>query len=82
MKNNFYILIFLLSGGCASSSHIKDAAIESTKTRECPHTETSFNCVEVVEVYDGDSIFINLPSQHPLFGKRMVVRILGSVKEI
>lgn len=43
----------------------------------CQNTETAFKCVKVVEVYDGDSIFIDLPGQHPLFGRRMGVRILG-----
>lgn len=33
--------------------------------------------MKVVEVYDGDTIFIDLPDQHPLFGRRMGVRIFG-----
>lgn len=44
---------------------------------QCQHTRTSFRCVKVVEVYDGDSIFIDLPDQHPLFGDRIGVRIKG-----
>ena len=30
---------------------------------------------DVVEVYDGDTIFVNIPSVHPVFGKRIGVRI-------
>ncbi len=31
----------------------------------------------VFEVYGGDTLFIDLPDQHPLFGKRMGVRVIG-----
>lgn len=74
MKAYFYILILLAFTGCASLPH---ATSKSDLEKECFNTETSFSCVKVVEVYDGDSIFIDLPGQHPLFGKRMGVRILG-----
>ncbi len=74
MKTNLYILVFLFLSGCVSLPQTK---FDSTSSKECFHSETSFNCVKVVEVYDGDSIFIDLPDQHPLFGKRMGVRILG-----
>ncbi len=49
----------------------------TTTSSACQNTESSFKCVKVVEVYDGDTIFIDLPDQHPLFGRRMGVRILG-----
>lgn len=74
MKPYFYILISLAFTGCASSPHTTP---ESASEKECFNTATSFSCVKVVEVYDGDSIFIDLPGLHPLFGKRMGVRILG-----
>ena len=32
---------------------------------------------EIVEVYDGDTFKIDLPSQHPLFGDDISVRVLG-----
>ena len=32
---------------------------------------------QVVEVYDGDTFKINLPSQHPLFGDNLAIRIFG-----
>lgn len=57
------------------SSEIK--SVESKASSSCQHTETSFKCVKVVEVYDGDTLFIDLPDQHPLFGRRMGVRIFG-----
>ena len=32
---------------------------------------------QVVEVYDGDTFKINLPSEHPLFGDNLAIRIFG-----
>ncbi|MEN0059754.1 MAG: thermonuclease family protein [Bdellovibrio sp.] len=74
--------IFFVSCSTNSSSPLNPASRSSTessesKTTVCQNTETSFKCVKVVEVYDGDTIFIDLPDQHPLFGRRMGVRILG-----
>lgn len=68
-QNVKIILMVLLFFGAFSCAN--------RKTSNCQNTKTSFNCVKVVEVYDGDTIFIDLPGQHPLFGKRMGVRILG-----
>ncbi len=62
--------------GCATASG-PGAAPEKQGAAACQNTATAFNCVKVVDVYDGDSIFIDLPGQHPLFGKRMGVRIYG-----
>ncbi len=54
----------------------KDVDAEaSVDPGDCKHTDTAFHCVKVMEVYDGDSFFIDLPGQHPLFGRRMGVRI-------
>jgi micrococcal nuclease len=41
----------------------------------CQHTATAFNCVHVVEVYDGDSIFVDIDGVHPLLGKRIGIRL-------
>ncbi len=80
------LLSLMVLSGCSSLQNSSESlkAVETTSSHqnqkqssECKNTETSFNCVSVVEVYDGDSIFIDLPDQHPLFGKRMGVRISG-----
>jgi micrococcal nuclease len=62
-----------------STAHQKVKSSEANHqiNGDCFHSANSFRCVKVVEVYDGDTIFIDLPDQHPLFGKRMGVRILG-----
>lgn len=43
----------------------------------CTHTETEFRCVQVVRNYDADTITVNIPGVHSLFGKNVGVRILG-----
>lgn len=58
-------------------SNLTVASTETSKEDSCKNTATSFNCVKVVSVYDGDSFFIDLPNEHPLFGKRMGVRVSG-----
>lgn len=78
MKSLLKISIFFFLIGCATPSGSPEQ-LEATTARPtaCQNTETSFRCVKVVEVYDGDTIFVDLPDQHPLFGRRMGVRILG-----
>lgn len=87
MKTIFLLIIILSLTACSTtstntctnsnaSSPEKQTLKEATPST-CQNTETSFRCVKVVEVYDGDTIFIDLPDQHPLFGRRMGVRVLG-----
>ncbi len=44
---------------------------------DCVHTPTSFNCVEFLHNYDGDTITTNIPSVHPLIGHQITVRVFG-----
>lgn len=44
---------------------------------KCQHDEKTFRCVKVLRVYDGDTIYVDIPDTHPLFGKNMPVRIRG-----
>lgn len=41
----------------------------------CKHTYNKFKCIEVVSIYDGDSIRVNIDKLHPLFGEDVPVRI-------
>jgi micrococcal nuclease len=80
MIRYFCFISLTLLVGCATQplpERHSPSETKATPTDECKHTESAFHCVKVVEIYDGDSIFIDLPDQHPLFGKRMGVRILG-----
>lgn len=82
MSRCICFVLVILAVGC-STPQVKEASFapaprtDSDSTNPCLPTETAFNCVKVVEVYDGDSIFVDLPNQHPLFGKRMGVRVFG-----
>lgn len=87
MKTFFLLILTLSLTACSTTSPNNCApntpsspdkqTIQNATPAICQHTETSFRCVKVVEVYDGDTIFIDLPDQHPLFGRRMGVRVLG-----
>jgi endonuclease YncB( thermonuclease family) len=56
----------------------KRAAVRAEATeRPCGPSEGGFSCVKVVDVYDGDTLFIDIPGIPPVFGKRIGVRILG-----
>lgn len=41
----------------------------------CAHTKTTFACVKVVSVYDGDTITVTIPGVPPMMGERVSVRI-------
>jgi endonuclease YncB( thermonuclease family) len=47
---------------------------QELEINSCQHSATTFNCVHVVEVYDGDSIFVDIDGVHPLLGKRIGIR--------
>lgn len=43
----------------------------------CLHDETSLNCVKYIKNYDGDTVTVDIPDIHPLFGKNIHVRVRG-----
>ena len=43
----------------------------------CRHTSTKFKCVTPIRNYDGDTITVDIPKIHVLFGKEISVRVLG-----
>ena len=40
-------------------------------------TEMTFSDVQLVRVYDGDTIFVNIPGLHPLIGQDIGIRVRG-----
>jgi len=68
MKIVLLILLTLLAG-CASTPTVTSP--------ECQHDERTFRCVKYIRNYDGDTITITLPGIHPLFGKKISVRVAG-----
>ena len=51
--------------------------IGKAKESSCSHQKHQLNCVQFVYNYDGDSIKFNVPGVHPLFGRRLRVRLRG-----
>ncbi len=84
--NKIFLLLVLSLVGCAASHAPRETYLHKSHSRviesidgqgSCEPSETAFNCVQVVEVYDGDSFFIDIPDAHPFFGRRMGVRVDG-----
>lgn len=44
---------------------------------DCSHTNDSFRCVKYLSNYDGDTIRFDIPSIHPLLGKKIAIRVNG-----
>lgn len=60
---------FLCFGLLFSAAHATAAS--------CKHSNNTFNCVEFIDNYDGDTFTVRIPSVHPLFGEEISIRILG-----
>ena len=70
------ILIFITLTLFLSEAHGRQS--RPTKGACRPYnTEKAFFCVELVKVYDGDTITINIPNTHTFFGKSISLRIRG-----
>lgn len=64
--------------GCHSDVVIADSTSSSPiENSQCNHDATTFRCVKFIKNYDGDTATFDIPGIHPLFGKRISVRIAG-----
>ncbi|RME17004.1 MAG: thermonuclease family protein [Bdellovibrio sp.] len=52
-------------------------ALEAHAKEPCVHDALNFRCVKYVKNYDADTITFNIPGVHPLFGKKINIRVLG-----
>ena len=43
----------------------------------CHHGVSDFKCVNYLRNYDGDTITFDIPKIHPLFGRKMSIRLQG-----
>jgi len=70
------VALLVIGGSVAGISYylIGDNDKPSTVT---PKDIFTLSPEQIVEVYDGDTFKIDLPSQHPLFGDDISVRVLG-----
>lgn len=44
---------------------------------DCKNDDSTFRCVKLISVYDGDTLHIEIPNTHPVFGKNIGVRVRG-----
>ena len=49
----------------------------SSAFSKCGNNANNFCNIKLVEVYDGDTFFVNIQRLHPLIGKRLGVRVWG-----
>lgn len=59
------------------TEEVSDFTAAAKTAARCRHSDKRLNCVKVVSVYDGDTVFVDVPGVHPLFGKRVGVRVYG-----
>ncbi len=70
MKHNKLLQIGLIS---LSTQFMGSYAIASPKN--CTHSATQLKCLEFVQNYDGDTLTVNIPSTHPLFGQKIKISL-------
>lgn len=63
--------------GCLLVGSLARAEQVDTMAANCVHGPNTFNCVEYLHNYDGDTLTVNIPSVHPLIGKQITVRLHG-----
>lgn len=52
-------------------------SLSAFSSERCEHTFDTFRCVDYISNYDGDTITVTIPGQHPLFGEEISVRLNG-----
>lgn len=50
---------------------------EASFANNCKHSSTAFHCVKYLQNHDGDTITVEIPEVHPLFGEKISVRVRG-----
>lgn len=68
LKNVSVVFLVLFSAAQAFGAENSDS---------CQHESSAFKCVKVLKNYDGDTLTVDIPHMHPLFGKAVSVRIAG-----
>jgi len=67
------VILWLLSPGIIATE--PECVYLPTPTIDCWRSSTEFKCVDVVRVVDGDTVILNIPSTHPILGKKIGLRI-------
>ena len=61
----------------AISSSVNMMIAAQSHSAMCNHTDDTFNCVEYLHNYDGDTVMFNIPNVHPLLGRKINIRLQG-----
>ena len=69
--------IFLSLFFCVSAGGVEIQNQINVAGSPCRHSPTSFECVDFIENYDGDTIKVNIPRVHHFFGNETPIRIQG-----
>lgn len=49
----------------------------SEKRYKIPRDQLTIKNAKYLETYDGDTFFVDIPGPHPIFGKRLGIRVAG-----
>lgn len=77
------ISLFLLCGlmtaeaGVACRARTRQGQVRDRLGKKCNHEKDRFNCIDVLEITDGDTLSVNIQGIHPYFGGDTAVRING-----
>ncbi|MCF8060533.1 MAG: hypothetical protein K9K67_14625 [Bacteriovoracaceae bacterium] len=76
------LILILLIFGMTSAHATCEARARLTEKREelgkkCEHDPDRLNCLDVLDITDGDTLSVNIVGVHPYFGKDTSVRLYG-----
>jgi endonuclease YncB( thermonuclease family) len=71
----YFIFLFFIFSSFSTQGKSKSGSGKGKGN--CKQSETEFKCLEVIRVYDGDTITVNIPNIHPLIGQNINIRIKG-----
>ena len=69
------VLLFLSIIGLSIAGHELPACDRQTESAKAEVFALSPD--QIVDIYDGDTFKVDLPSQHPLFGADLSIRVFG-----
>ncbi len=64
------------SGNDSRNDNKNDSEGEKNQ-KNCKHDKRTFRCVKYLKNYDADTLTVEIPGQHPLFGENISVRVNG-----
>lgn len=67
-RDSVFLSLLVFVAGC--SIHQPNSSLDG-----CRHTETTFQCVQFLNNYDGDTITVNILNVPPILGQKITVRV-------